>query len=308
MAIVTTDDQHYKDIAATIRMNAAEPDAYTPENMSSAINNACENQYTIGNNDGYQTGYVHGQTDGYNDGYNDGETDGYIMGEQSGHAQGYDEGVKAENDRFWNSVQDYGNRKDYSRGFAYWNVECLSPKHKIILSTSGPAMFKGGRLKTIDKEKFDLSGAIYAPTNTSSTTDTICEYCNNLEVFPDIGLQAGYYRNSFCDNFNLHTIEILRVNENCLFANTFRSCNKLKNIVIEGEIGGSVSWSYSPLSIASMQSIITHLKDFVGTDKEYTCTLTLKSDCWTALDAEGATAPGGTTWRQYAESKGWITA
>ena len=75
-----------------------------------------------------------------------------------------------------------------------------------------------------------------------------------------------------------------------LFDQSFYKCNQLKNIKFEGVIGQTISFSSSPLTVESMKSIITHLKDYSGlTDDsgnslEKAYTLTLKSSCVTELE------------------------
>jgi hypothetical protein len=109
----------------------------------------------------------------------------------------------------------------------------------------------------------------------------------------------------FAGDINLRTIEELTVAETTPFSLTFNRCDALQNITIEGVIGRSISFPHSPLSVESMKSIITHLKDYSGTDKEYTYTLTLSSTSKTALEAEGATSPNGNTWLEYLDDIGW---
>lgn len=162
------------------------------------------------------------------------------------YASKIDDVYKAGHDEFWDTFQDNGNRTIYINAFSRWgDVEMLSPKYKVVATRNSSAMFNGSKIKNIDKNKFDLSQATYAPTSSSSTTYCICEYCNYLEVFPDINLQAGYYAFAFNDCFRLHTIEILRVTKECIFATAFRSCEALKNITIEGEIGNSFDLHWS---------------------------------------------------------------
>lgn len=71
----------------------------------------------------------------------------------------------------------------------------------------------------------------------------------------------------------------------------------------------SLSFSYSPLTVESMKSIITALKDYSGTTSEYTYKITFSSACVTALEAEGATAEyngEACTWTDLIENKKWI--
>ena len=189
--------------------------------------------------------------------------DGYADKVDAVYDKGVSDGKKSEYDEFWDKFQDNGNRTIYMRAFSRWgDVEMLSPKYKVVATSNSSAMFNGSKIKNIDKNKFDLSQATYSPTSTSSATCCICEYCNYLEVFPDINLQAGYYAYAFNDCFRLHTIEILRVTKDCIFATAFRSCEALKDITIEGEIGFSFDLHWSPLlTKKSINSIVTHLSD-----------------------------------------------
>ena len=63
MAIVTTDDKHYKAIADALR-NQGGSDSYTPEEMANAITE-CANQR-------YSDGYSKGNDDGYGQGWSEG--------------------------------------------------------------------------------------------------------------------------------------------------------------------------------------------------------------------------------------------
>jgi hypothetical protein len=85
---------------------------------------------------------------------------------------------------------------------------------------------------------------------------------------------------------------------------TFYACWKLKNIAPK-TIAKDFNISYSPLTIESAKAIITALVDYSGTDEEYSYTLTLSTATLELLESEGATAPNGKTWVEYADSKGW---
>lgn len=201
----------------------------------------------------------------------------------------YKAGEKAENDRFWDAFQDKGNRTDYRFAFFFWSHEEINPKYKIELLSSDKSagsMFGGCRnLKRIDKEKFDLSKGFYSPTSSSSTTDCFYQYCNVLEVAPDIGLQPGYLRGTFSDCHALHTIEILRITEETLIPSSptiFRSCFALVNITIEGVIGNSgidLHWS-TKLSKESIESFINALSA-TKTGKSITFSKTARENAFT---------------------------
>jgi hypothetical protein len=88
--------------------------------------------------------------------------------------------------------------------------------------------------------------------------------------------------------------------------NAFYNITSLKNLNASGEIGG-ISWNFSPapLTAESAKSVIDCLVDYSGTDKEYTYTFTFSATTKANLEAEGATAPDGNTWLDYAFVKGW---
>lgn len=109
-----------------------------------------------------------------------------------------------------------------------------------------------------------------------------------------------------CYNCNkLVAIEKIIAVETNRWGNSFYNCRSLTNVIFEGDIGTSISFSYSPLTVESMKSIITHLKDYSGTTSEFAYSLTLSSASKTALEAEGATSPNGNTWSQYVDDLGW---
>lgn len=85
----------------------------------------------------------------------------------------------------------------------------------------------------------------------------------------------------------------------------FYQATALTDIKLTGVLAKSLSFAYSPLSVASMKSIISCLKDYSGTENEFKYTVSFTSACKTALDAEGNTSPNGNTWRQYASDLGW---
>lgn len=138
----------------------------------------------------------------------------------------------------------------------------------------------------------------------TTQTDYFLTSAQQLKYLPDIGIPASSSKSRFAQHcYALETIEIFRVNENTDITNAFQNCTSLKNIIIEGVLGGTISFSWSPLSVASMKSIITHLKNYAGTTSdsgnslEYKYTLTLKASCVTELETADFTD----------EDKEWLT-
>ena len=87
------------------------------------------------------------------------------------------------------------------------------------------------------------------------------------------------------------------------------SGTKLKDFTIASPIPTSLSFRYAyDLTIDSLKNIINALVDYSGTENEGTYKLTLNINCNSRLDNEGATAPGGLTWKEYIAAKGWTLA
>ena len=191
----------------------------------------------------------------------------------------------------WDVVQNNGNRTDYTGAFAYWGIEHLSPDYKVVPKGLCLNLFLSCKqLKTIDKDKFDLSQANYGDKDSSSATSQTCSLCTKLEVFPDIGLQAGYYFGTWNGCSEMHTIEKIRVNENCDFSTAaFRGCRKLQHILdIEGLFGQNVTFAQcSSLTPATMKRIIKHLKIYKQTELEYGYTISFNPTAFAVLEAEG---------------------
>lgn len=82
MAIVRTDDKHYKDIADAIRSTGIMASSFKPETMAGAIK--------FVTNLSYQEGYQNGEGVGYERG----DADGFERGNAMGYSNGYDEGYK----------------------------------------------------------------------------------------------------------------------------------------------------------------------------------------------------------------------
>lgn len=108
----------------------------------------------------------------------------------------------------------------------------------------------------------------------------------------------------------LETIEKLVVKPNTTSSYAFRGCTSLTHIILEviddGKIKGTWDFSYSPLDIESMKSIIAVLYDYSGTDENLTYSILFTDDCWANLEAD-STSPTGTTWKKYVEDLGWLS-
>ena len=129
MAIVRTDDRHYKNIANTLRSISGDSDLYTPEQLPSAITKGINDAHGAGINVGYNEGYGVGYGVGEEQGYNIGFSEGYDEGETDGKQEAYD--------AFWDSFQQNGERRIYHNAFSGsgWNSDILKPKYPIIANS-----------------------------------------------------------------------------------------------------------------------------------------------------------------------------
>lgn len=173
---------------------------------------------------------------------------------------GKDTGGRGFYDEFWDSLQDYGNKKDYRSAFTESGFEYIRPKYKIVPSGSISSIcYSCKKLKAIEKEYFDFSNI-----STTAKSEYTFFYCRDLTEFPDLGVPtqisyAGWWQ--ACAS--LKTIEIVRVNENTAsFAAAFLNCYALENVTFEGIILKSIAFQQaSKLSKASITNVIEHLSD-----------------------------------------------
>lgn len=214
----------------------------------------------------------------------------------------YEAGKQAQYDEFWDEYQANGTRTQYSGMFSHgWNDVIFDPKY-CIKPENASSMFAFSHIaKKITAEMFDgsLNTNYYRMFQQAKITEVEVLDLSSATNTADI------FRDSYC-----HTIDRLIFNSGgttVITSDIFGNASRLKNInSVEGLIAGyNLSFPKSPLTVASMKNIILALKDYSGTDKEGAYTLTFSSSCRTALDAEGATAPNGYTWREYATQLGW---
>ena len=83
------------------------------------------------------------------------------------------------------------------------------------------------------------------------------------------------------------------------------NCASLKTIILDGPLTSNLNFKNNPLDLDTAKRIINCLENYAGTENEYVYKVTFSSTTLSLLDAEGATAPGGLTWVNYADTKGW---
>ena len=226
----------------------------------------------------------------------------------SGVNEVYEAGYSQSELDFWNNFKR--GKSYWNHLFTEWGHYYIRPPFKIVLPPNASTQFAFWtcwNLERVEKNYFDFSKITASDSEYSDGHVDTFAYCVNLKVIEDIGLPAGYYYRTFQGDALLHTIEVLRSRETTVYtSNAFERCQALKNITFEGVIGRNISFSSSPLSGESMKSVITHLKDYLGTTSEYTYTVTFKTSAFEALEAEGATAEYNGTPCTWAELIGFL--
>lgn len=224
---------------------------------------------------------------------------------------GTDTGGKSYYDEFWDVYQDNGKLRNYTAafaGFGWATAETFKPKYDIIPVTPTQMFARGS-----------FSGDLVAYLNNIGITLDFSQctsflefsYYTNVTRFGIIDTRSAKNLNSIMAYTmeKLKTVDllILKSDGSQSFANnSFIRCDGLSHLMVEGLFGCSVSFLWSPLTVESAISVITHLKDYSGTDGEFTNTLTLSETTRITLEAESSTSPNGNKWTEYITDIGWL--
>lgn len=210
----------------------------------------------------------------------------------------FNAGKEAEYNSFWDMLQENGKRYDYTMGFSggSWNDETFKPKYDIKPSWACVSMFNRTHITDLEAA-LNRSGVILDLSNNANYGD--CFAYSKITVLPEITLAsfASTTYNMFSNCTKLHTIRKLTFSEGMTinFTDTFPVCTALTNVEFAGILTGSISLKDSPLSKASIESLIGILSD-TATGK----TVTLKSSAvevampWDVWDELIATKPNWT--------------
>lgn len=188
----------------------------------------------------------------------------------------YEAGKKSQYDEFWDVFQDYGNRRDYTYGFAGnggWDDDVYNPKYEIIVGAEyGIGLFRENRKITDTKVPIRI-----------------------------LGKGANYvFRNCRA----LVRIPLYEVTEDVLHTNSFEHCEALTNITVGGVIGQDISFADSSLlTFKSLSSIINALKDLTDTGLTRILTLHAKSK-----ESLNSTSEGRALIAMATDQKGWTIA
>ena len=223
----------------------------------------------------------------------------------------YEAGKTAEWNRFWDNLQDYGNRKGYNYAFSWWADEAFYPKYDIIpeqqvnsIATTG--IFAYSKISNI-KKRLEDCGVVFS-TSKLNTMQSIFIGCLTEEL-PDLDLSYVTWGCKYCwqNCKNLRSLTLNDVQAKNVFDSAFAGCISLSEFYITGEIGRDFNVSSAPLDLPSAKRILTHLVNYAGTENEFTYSVKFSSDVWDLLNADGATAPDSMTWAEYVDSKCWNT-
>ena len=239
--------------------------------------------------------------------YNVGREAGAIEGESSGWARGLTEGIElgkeegkqAEYDRFWDDFQQNGNRTDYNGVFyGYgWTAKTFKPKYNIYGTRFSSAFSFATALKGSLKEMLDACGVVL-DTSQATNVGSMFYYATNFTEIPHIDLSSvtSTVSSLFHTCHRLVRIEKVTYTENsaCYHNNAYNNCTALTDIEFDGVIAGDMNFEWSPLlSEATLQSLISHLKDLTGATKKI---LKFHADIEAKLTAEQKATISALNW------------
>lgn len=257
----------------------------------------------------------------------------------------YDKGRTDEHNDFWAKYQAKGEvpfgygKSTYLFANPNWNDETFFPKYDINLSGSCQEVFTNNACTNL-KKRLEDCGVRIKSTSSSGITSVNNMFRNvattELPPIYNTGANSGFSVQRFCDSAkNLIKVPYYEffeyaVNYNAAFANCsslieiegidFSSatdtsrvvvgCTSLTTITVYGTIPIGISFADSPLSVESMKSVISCLKDY-STENQGAYTLTLKDTCKTVLEADTDTVEfNGQTYTYFnlITAKGWNLA
>ena len=193
----------------------------------------------------------------------------------------YDQGVLDSKKAFENALTNNWTRNVYVRAFSNTNYNGYEFSQPIKPTNVMAQMFYSCEAMTELPKPLDFSEILTTCTDNYANRRAVFSYCVKLKVIHDFNMRAiGGLEEWFSYCESLETIELLRVNEDTVYAASggtpFYGCRKLQNIKFDGVIGQNIGFLQSPLlTKKSLINIAEHLKDFSseeGTDNLRTIT------------------------------------
>ena len=204
-------------------------------------------------------------------------------------------GAQTEHDRFWDALQQNGNRTAYDFGFYGWDSGAFYPKHDLIIVGNAESAFRSITGDALDlADRLEKCG-VRLDTSGATKMNFFTTY-SNITRLPEIDTTSMTDLTYLFYSEKLETVDalILKDDGSQTFTSTFYICNNLVNIEVRGKIGKSIEFGHcTKLSNASVQSIIDHLKDLTGSTAQ---TLTLHATVGAKLTDDQKSAIAAKNW------------
>ena len=147
-------------------------------------------------------------------------------------------------------------------------------------------------LNTLNAEKIQAASYAFA--------------CNAFRKIPNMIMPNCTNISNMFNSASIEEIGTLDISSVTNATDAFKAYALMKISFVEESIPITVSFANCGiLDVESAKSIILGLKNYSGTENEFAYTVSFYKDTRTLLENEGATAPNGMTWIEFAQSKGW---
>lgn len=285
MAIVRTDDKHYKAIADTLRSFSGQTDTYKPDELPNAIRQGINEAHVAGINVGKQEGY----------------NDGYTYGEINGKAQGIEIGKNEAYDAFWDDFQQNGNRVEYQSAFGgQWTMNTWKPKYPMLPQKAYMMFFSNERDRLVIPDFVEFckengiildfknaeGSAMYALAGLHTNHHGVLDFSCSGDTTKTVTLDSLFYSHEY--GIGIKVIDEFISSERTIFTNdTFQKATQLEELNMSGVIATNnfnVQWC-TKLTHDSLMSIINALQDKTGDASGTKWVVTLGTENCEKLDA-----------------------
>ena len=187
-------------------------------------------------------------------------------------------GVVPYYDRFWDSIQDYGNRTDYQYFFAgaSWNDITFKPKYDIILRGSTPtySVFIKSKITNLKKILEDC-GVVLSTVGITYNTSLFNE--SSITDLPEMNLSNANNLSTFNGAMSLKSVDKFIVGDmEHTYNNTFNSCKSLVHCPIEGVIRNT-GLNMKDCVLLNKESIISVVNCLSATTSGLAVTISLQA-------------------------------
>lgn len=233
-------------------------------------------------------------------------------GEEEGNL--FEQGRQVEREELvptmWKAITCGGVQRSYAKAFMGLNFDSstFKPVDKMLISDA-TSMFESCSVGLAEEKQVDLAANESERLDTGPSTK-VTKMFYNCGLFKSIlyldfssigsAMQA---RNVFSQS-SVQRVEVF-IPPAVPLSSTFLDATNLSYIGIEGELANSANFQSCPLTNESATNILQHLADCIGTEYEFTFTITFSDEVWANLDALGNASPNGNSWRDYCEDLGW---